>query len=94
MNSLWALREVGLSKEKIFLIKRSDEPGCCCSKFKNEFFKSSNFGVSMLFELTWDVRDELRYLSARFEKIGDNTFRYVFDVTWAWFDDEDGAFGV
>ena len=51
--------------------------------FKNEFFKSSNFGVSMLFELTWDVRDELRYLSARFEKIGDNTFRYVFDVTWA-----------
>ena len=94
MNSLWAFRELGFSKEKIFLIKRSDEPGCCCSKRRNEFFKSSNFGVSTLFELTCEASDELRYFRARLEKIGDNTLRYVFDVGWCGWLDEDCALAV
>ena len=89
MNSVCPLIEFGFSSEKIFLIKRSVEPGCCCSRFRNELFNSSNFGVSML-PLFWDEKAELRYLRARFENIGDNTFKNVFDVFWwGWLEDDD-----
>ena len=63
----------GLSIEKIFLINKSQAPGCCCSRVKKAFLSSSSLGST-------DPDDvECLCLVPIWDKIGDSISTYVFD---------------